>query len=443
MNIGSIQLDLTKKTKIYISEIDKSGLDTSCCANTYFAHGGTPGHLILKYFINGKKKLLSEFYMYLKYLLAIRKLSNYTIYNNNKKGKFKNIVVSWSRKNDFLEDGTYNDRYFGTSSKENKNTLWFLISEDGIFTTKLDDNVIVFFKKDMKKLSTLYLTKIFFTKLVKYKFSLRKFFSSLSFYAHISEIVFKKIKPIILENNIDTIITPYESQPFQNYLFKNIKKIKKDIKTMGYIHSTQPFPLLNLYRDGAPEKLFVHGSDQKYHLTNYFGWPEKVVKLIPSLRFKKNSTIEIRNKILLPYYISNNQIYLEQIKNLLSSFNEKIQPLKIVNHPAMSNSKSHLNLIKKLDNLLKLKENVFSKDSKKSETIILGATSLVIEALERGYEFTHICSEPILESYSKTFWPTMVVTQINENTFKYNLKKFGACVNFGVENNMFQKYCIN
>ena len=40
MNIGSIQLDLTKKTKIYISEIDKSGLDTSCCANTYFAHGG-------------------------------------------------------------------------------------------------------------------------------------------------------------------------------------------------------------------------------------------------------------------------------------------------------------------------------------------------------------------------------------------------------------------
>ena len=68
---------------------------------------------------------------------------------------------------------------------------------------------------------------------------------------------------------------------------------------MGYIHSTQPFPLLNLYRDGAPEKLFVHGSDQKYHLTNYFGWPEKVVKLIPSLRFKKNSTIEILNRLSL------------------------------------------------------------------------------------------------------------------------------------------------
>ena len=37
-------------------------------------------------------------------------------------------------------------------------------------------------------------------------------------------IIFEKIKPIILQSDFETIIIPYESQPFQNYLFKNIKK---------------------------------------------------------------------------------------------------------------------------------------------------------------------------------------------------------------------------
>ena len=70
---------------------------------------------------------------------------------------------------------------------------------------------------------------------------------------------------------------PYESQPFQNYLFKNIKKLKKNIKTIGYVSTTQPLPLHSLHRDGAPEKIFVHGSDQKLHLTKYFGWPDQTV----------------------------------------------------------------------------------------------------------------------------------------------------------------------
>ena len=30
---------------------------------------------------------------------------------------------------------------------------------------------------------------------------------------------------------------------------------------------------------------------------------------------------------------------------------------------------------------------------------------------------------------------------INENMFKYSLKNYGDCINFGAEDNMFEKYC--
>ena len=443
MNIDHLQLDLIKKSKNYISRVNQSGLDTSSFAGTYLITAYSQGYFTLKYFIHGKKNLLNKFYVYLKSLYLIRKLYGYKIYNDNNKHNFKRIVVSWSKNDDFLDDGSYNDRYFKTNSNENKEVLWFLMSVDNKFPKKIAENIIVLYKKKNNEQNLVYLMKIFFVNLFKYKFSIRKFLASLSFYSHISEIIFEKIKPLILQNHFKAIIVPYESQPFQNYLFKNIKKLKKNIKTIGYVSSTQPLPLYNLHRDGAPEKIFVHGSDQKFHLTNYFGWPDETVKLIPSLRFKKEDKLEIENKIFLPYYITNSKIYLREFERLLCSLDKKIKPLTIINHPLMVNSKSHLNLKKKLYYLLELHKNIFSETSEQSEIVFFGATSLVIEALERNYKFTHICSEPILESFSKAIWPSISVTKINDYVFKYSLKNFGSCVKLGVENNMFQKYCID
>ena len=443
MDIDHLQLVLIEKSKRHIIKASQKGLDVSCFADTYFICAESPGCSILEYFIYGRKKLVNRVYIYLKSLYSIRKLNGYKIHNINKNKIFKKIVVSWSKNINFLEDGSYNDKYFDVNSKENKEILWFLISLDSKFPNNLEDNIVILSKKNNNEESLIYLIKIFFSNLFKYKFSIKKFIASLSFYSHISKIIFKNIKPIILQNNFDTIIMPYESQPFQNYLFKNIKKLKKNIKTIGYVSTTQPLPLHSLHRDGAPEKIFVHGSDQKFHLTNYFGWPDETVKLIPSLRFKKEDRLEIENKIFLPYYITNSKIYLREFERLLCSLDKKIKPLTVINHPLMINSKSHLNLKKKLYYLLELHKNIFSETSEQSETVFFGATSLVIEALERNYKFTHICSEPILESFSKAIWPSISVTKINDYMFTYSLKNFGSCVKLGVENNMFQKYCID
>ena len=85
------------------------------------------------------------------------------------------------------------------------------------------------------------------------------------------------------------------------------------------MHSTQPFPSLNLYRDGAPEKIFVHGSDQKLYLTKYLGWPSQTVNLIPSLRFKKQHELKIENKIFLELYLLNS--HPNSFKLLRPNFN--------------------------------------------------------------------------------------------------------------------------
>ena len=134
---------------------------------------------------------------------------------------------------------------------------------------------------------------------------------------------------------------------------------------------------------------------------------------------------------------------MNEFKRFLLNLKGKIKPLKIINHPEMENSNSHLSLIKKLNVLIDVNKNIFSKDSKQSEILIFGATSLVLEALEREYKFIHICAEPILESYTNVIWPSIDVTKINDYVFKYSLKNFRSCVNLGIENNMFRKYCVN
>jgi|TARA_B100001964_G_scaffold108098_1_gene120755 hypothetical protein len=442
MDIDHQQIDLIRKSKSYIEKSKQKGLDTSCFANSFFVVADQPSYFILKYFIYGKNSLLHKFYIFLKSLYSITNLSNYKIYNDKKANNFIKIVVTWSKGNDFEKDGSYNDRYFKVNSKKDKQILWFLISLDSKFPRNLNENIIVLFKEDKEKKSFFYLIKTIFINLFRFKFSISKFLASLSFYPHFSEIIFKKIKPLLFRNNFKKIVIPYESQPFQNYLFKNIKKHKQSIETVGYMHSSQPFPIHNLFRDGSPEKLLVHGSDQKFHLINYLGWPDEVIKLIPSMRFKKKDKLEIQNKILLPYHISNSEIYLQEFEKLLLSLDKKIKPLTIVNHPHKMNSNIHLRLEKKLNHLLELHKNIFSADSQQSEILIFGPSYVIIEALERGLEFTHICAEPILESYSETFWPNISVMKTNNYVFKYSLKNFGACVNLSVENNIFHKYCV-
>ena len=445
MNIDLLQLDLINKSKKYQNISKKLKIDITRDANNYFISlGKVPGYVNLKSLKEKKSLLIEKIITFLKNFFSISRTSGYHLYNFQNIEKFKTLIISWSTINDFKNDGTYRDSYFRTNSKNYKDILWVLLSTDGILPKKIDKNITILFQKNAGQINILYLAKIFFLKVVTCKFSIRTLISSLSFYSHLSEIILKKIHPVFKNENLNLVIMPYEAQPFQNYLFKSVKKIKKKVKTVGYVHSTQPYPIHLLYRDGAPDKLLVHGADQKYHCIKYLNWPKNSIKLIPSLRFKKKDKFNFRNKIFLPYYISNEDFYVMEFEKIISSFIDKtIKPLEIVNHPHMKKSKSHLKLIKRLSLVILKNKEIFSPKVNKSTTFVFGGTSIVLEALERKYSFIHICGEPIFERYSNTLWPNIKVNKINNNTYKYSLKKSKTCIKFSNSKDLFKKNCLN
>ena len=81
-----------------------------------------------------------------------------------------------------------------------------------------------------------------------------------------NEINFKKIK---------SIITPFEGQPFQQYLFKFLQKKHKSINTIGYLSHTHPLQYDIFFREGSPKQLLTHSEDQKKYIQSKLGWSKK------------------------------------------------------------------------------------------------------------------------------------------------------------------------
>ena len=48
-------------------------------------------------------------------------------------------------------------------------------------------------------------------------------------------------------------------------------------------------PTNYIFRKGSPDFILVHGKNQKVILKKFLGWPSKKIKIIESLRYRKNS----------------------------------------------------------------------------------------------------------------------------------------------------------
>ena len=107
----------------------------------------------------------------------------------------------------------------------------------------------------------------------------------------------------------------------------------------------------------------------------------------------------------------------------------------------MSKSKKHKKFVGSLESIIKKYNDRFDNQAKKDIAIFFGGTSAILEALEAGLTTIHICTDSVLESYSEAIWPSIKANQLAENIFEYNLRSYGKCINFSVENNIFDKYC--
>ena len=109
----------------------------------------------------------------------------------------------------------------------------------------------------------------------------------------------------------------------------------------------------------------------------------------------------------------------------------------MANHPLKLKSKIHLSMKSEIEEIMKIYQNRFSKNSLNNNTsIFFGVTAAIFEALEKGNKAIHICAEPLFETHSEKIWPNLKVNQLGKYTFQYNLIRLGKYIRFGNKEKM-------
>ena len=396
------------------------------------------------YFINwaeteGKFKLLSVIKNLINFTLIDRlkfffkkiiyQEQDYEIIDNSKiNNNYNNLVFSYFSKNDFV-NSTITDRFFSDDIFKNKKTLWLMLYQGNnkLMINRKYDNIIILKKKK------LFNNKIYFFLLIfKFLLSLKKInFKKNKLYSCINLILGK----IINNYKISFFFYPFESQPLQHYIKFLVNNINPSIKCFAYLHTALPaLPTEFILSKFNQHNLISHGNENKIILKK-LGWKNKNFIINKSFRYKKRDKNFFRNKIFLPYDFKDSLYIVDQIKKIINHKKLNIySSFEIVNHPFMTNSKKHLDLIKNLNEIM-----IDSKYKVNNFCVCVGSTATIIESLENGVDVVHLVNEPIFEVYTPFFWRHLKTNILEKNIFYYLLKKKNSYINFGT-NNEFSRF---
>jgi len=363
----------------------------------------------------------------LKNFFAASRIVDFNLINKENIKNYDTIILTWGKYNNFSKDGDFIDLHFNESSKKHKNILWFVISLDNKLPLNIKKNIVIFANQNSRLINIKNTIKLIFKKI--FLSFLAKSSPQFSYVEQFSIVIWQNVKKNIEIKKLKKIIMPYEGQPFQNYLNNKMVLINKKIETVGYVHSTQAFPIHLFKRSGAPKKLLVHGKDQKYHLNRYLGWKKNEVKLISSLKIRKKNKINYQNLIYLPYIIKDLDFYLDSFRYLLTiRKNEFSSKLKVKIHPLRRNKRTHLILKKEIE--LLISKTKLNKKLKFCNPIVMGTSSVVLEILENNLSPYHIYDNFLLQSYFNGLWPSIHGKTILRNKiYQYKLKKMNNCIN--------------
>ncbi len=379
-----------------------------------------------------KVKIFTKIITYVKEFIGSANAISFELSNFENIEKYDKLILTTGQCSNVLDDGNYFDKYFNENSKNHPNVLWFVINLDNYVPKKINKNILFFTNKNNKFLFLRNLIFLFLKKIFIFPWDKNKYF-----YLEILSVnIWENINKFIDINKIKKIITPYEGQPFQNYVNYKLKKANKKIKTIGYVHATQGLPIHLYRRDGAPELLYVHGNDQKYQLTKFFGWQKKSVKNIPSLKIRKKNKQKYQNHIFLPFFIEDKNFYLENFEFLIKTLKKKLpNNLKIKIHPHRIKDKKHIKFKNSLS--LILKRFNLNRKIKHCGPIIIGPASIILEALENNLDVYQIHKNILLDGYSNYYWPNIKVRSIKKNVISfYKIKKINSCINIDAKKNI-------
>ena len=316
MNLVIRQLNVVSYVRSYLKKLKKQNISEFKSIFCYFSTWAPcPGLSKLRALEKSFFGNLSLFFSIFKGIISISKQSNFKVINNKIRNKKSKLIVTWAYKNNFLSNGSLQDRYFNTNSRIIKEAVWYVIYMDEEIPKKIDENIILLYnKKNFFKYDLFYLIKIIYQNFLSNSLSIKKIFHSLSSNITFSNLIVDSINEEIKTEKIKKLIIPYEAQPFQRNLINEFKKKNKKIITIGYVHDVQALPVHYAPLEGLPDILLLHSLDQKKYLIKYLKWPRKSIKLIPSMRFiRKNKNLN--SKIFLPNTIVNSKIIIREFES--------------------------------------------------------------------------------------------------------------------------------
>ena len=372
---------------------------------------------------------LDRFKAHLNEFFLISSLSDYRLLNLKKKylKNKKRLIISWFTKNDFSKNLIYKDKYIPI--RPNNNTIYFLLNVGKFFDPKKlkNKNLILYQKEKEKNFNFFFLIKSVLNFFLSKKYKV----SSLSVYSVFAHQVADKIMETLDNNDFKEIILPYEAQPFQKLLISKVRQKYKKIKFISYLSAMQPFPIHLHDHSIIPDMNYAVSPAQIMQLTKIFSWNKKKVKLIKAHRFDINLVHKYKNKIVLPYFINEKRKIYDNLFKLINSKPKNFfSQISLAPHPAGLYDKSYMKFVKSLESMIVKFDYKFDKKIIKNQSIIIGSTSTIFEALEYGLEVFHIVNEPLLESLDYLFWPTIKISNFNDNIFIYRTKYKKKLINY-------------
>ena len=185
----------------------------------------------------------------------------------------------------------------------------------------------------------------------------------------------------------------------------------------------QPFPIHLHDNKIIPDINNATSPAQIKQLTEIFNWDKKKIKLIKAHRFQKGLTEKYKNKLVLPYFINGEKNIYENIYKLLDSSPKKFfSQISIAAHPAGFTDNKYMRFVKLLEDMIESFDAKFDKKTNKNQSLIVGSTSTIFEALEYKLKVFHIVNEPVLEALDSLFWPTIKIKKFNKNILIYQTK---------------------
>ena len=448
--IGLKQIECINKSKLFLKRESTENENIATDPNYFLTCWSSGvGNLNLQKISYKEVTFIKKFQHNLKEIYSKTLVRNVEIYQNNNNKKYKNLVISYCSSDDIKKNKSYFDKYFSLNISLTKDTLWFLISiGKNINLPKKNISNLIIFKRIFKsKISNLFSLAIFFLNFfISLKFlNFKRNFSKILSTSWFDEKLNDKIFDLLEKHQIRNLILPYEAQPHQHNILKNIKERKLKVYTIGYMHTSLPsLPTDYIKRDGHPDKLYVNGSDQKKILCQKLGWRSNEIKSISSMRYLKKDKKIFKGQIFFPYYIYNEEMIFKNLKNFILNLPDGYLPkLSVRNHPSMKFSKKHTKLKKMIEDFLSQNKRKFSNlKVKKNISLFIGSTSSILECLERGIEAIHICENNLFDLYHPKIWKSLQVKQIDQNVFKYKLSRKGNCIKLGSKNFNFKKFGI-